>query len=141
MSSDGTRISLAYARGLLLGLSLLLPTRTATGQSDASSHSAFAVHGVTDARSAGSGRRIRTLAGALGGAVVGATAGYLIIKSGCRACDDAAPMLFGATVGAIAGATVGIIVGRQGASDTAMSRTDLSRREALRIQVVLRVTP
>jgi hypothetical protein len=68
---------------------------------------------ATKSSAARGGRVPRRLLGVLGGALVGGVAGYLITRSACDRCDDAAPMLFGAAIGALGGAAAGALVTRE----------------------------
>ena len=99
--------------GCLLLLLALTSPRSMHGQASASLILAPRITTFSRAEPSDSRKATRTALGAVGGAVVGGVAGYLIIRSSCNRCDDNAPMLFGAAIGALAGASVGIVVSRQ----------------------------
>lgn len=106
-------MSRSAAGRLVLALSLSGPAHSADAQARAPLTPVPRTEASSRAMAVELPKGTRMALGAVGGAVVGGAAGYLITRSACTRCDDAAFMLFGAGIGAIAGATVGIVISRQ----------------------------
>ena len=83
-------------------------------------------------------RHTQMALGAVGGAVLGGLAGYVITKGACNSCDDAGPLWFGALLGGVGGATVGVVIARSSSNPVA-SETRQPLREARRLNLGVRV--
>jgi hypothetical protein len=122
------RSSLVFALSMT---SLATPIRSAAAQTYTPRLSPPSTLEAPNVASLAPGRKTQRALGALGGAVVGATMGYLITRAECDGCDDPAPILFGTGVGAVAGAVVGLVVVRPHSLASA-------RREVPRLQLAVR---